>query len=655
MKSKRWEDVTPIWKGPNYDDLALRYAASVQKGFLSGGLITCIDVVDWSGQSTRDLLLSSWDACYGGQTLLRRETGRNTDGTPALSPPKVLEGITGYVTSVPDENTFHLLSASRLRRTLYFYQNVGICGDPQFGAPVELGLDCDWVKSEREIIHLARFVDIDGDGEKELVVGTDYWDDYWPNGIEWNEHGYRGFDAADRWLGGPLRGFVYVFKNSGSLREPVLTRGVPLRSNDIPIEVYGQLAPTFGDFRGMGECDLVCGEFQDILHFLPNEGGGKFGDPTLLADSTGDATLAHCIHFPCAVDWNGNGKTDLLVGSEDGYISLLKNVGSASPYPVFKSPARLETEHPALHASVLPVPAAHDWNGNGLPDLVVGNSGGELLFYRNIGEPGRPEFDREVMLTAGGAPIRVMAGPTGSIQGPSESKFGYTCPTVADWSQDGHPDILMSDITGYHRLYKNMGGEYPPKFDAAQPLNFNGAWLKTVWRVRPAVVDWLGNGQLSYVTLDERGMLATYGRDDDINLADKRTLHWENGRAIEFTEDIGGGLGRIKLCACDWTGDGRLDLIIGTHGRASVPPGPDGMPRHTTHQAAVLLLENIGSNSAPTFAPPTAICYKHEPIAAGMHACSPEAFFNGQGEEPDLLLGVEDGSIVLFPRADLSW
>ena len=655
MSTKRWEDVTPIWKGPDYSDCALRYAPCVERGYLAGGLITCVDVVDWSGEGTRDLILSSWDACYGGRAVLRREVDQYKNGTPRFSRSEPVEGITGYVTSVPDGELFHLISASRLRRSLYFYENVGVRGAPCFAPPKELHLKIDWVKSEREIIHLARFADIDGDGELELVVGTDYWDDYWPNGIEWNEEGYRAYDAAGRWLGGPLRGFLYVFKNEGTGRAPRLARGMPVSADDHPLEVYGQLAPAFGDFTEAGRQDLVCGEFRDVLHIASNAADGTVESPSLVTDEKGDTLkLDHCIHFPCAVDWNGNGKLDLLVGAEDGYVSWLENAGGNQGRPMFKAPKRVETEHSVLHAGVLPVPAAHDWNGNGLPDLAVGNSGGELLFYKNVGAPGAPVFDRETALTVEGKPIRIAAGPTGSIQGPSESRFGYTCPTIADWDHDGHPDILMSDIFGRHVFFQNDGGAYPPTFKREQLLTHDGLPLATVWRVRPAVVNWGDDGLLSYVTLDESGILSSYDQATLTDLTDKRTLTWEDGEPIRFTEDVGGGLGRIKLCVCDWTGDGRYDLIIGTHGRASVPPGPNGYPRHTTGQAGVLLLKNVGSNSEPVFSRPRPFKYDDQAIEAGMHACAPEAILLGNGL-PDLLMGIEDGSIVLLPRKRLAW
>ena len=655
MKVTRWEDDVSVWKGPNYKRQVLQYHHSVKSGYVAGRIITCVEVLDWNATGARDLLLSSWDACYDGQVNLRRQIGTRPDGTPLLGPEECIDGIRGYVTAVPDGNIFHLVSTSRLRREIHFYPNIGVVGKPVFGEPIALMPEADWVQGN-ELFHLARIADLDGDGVPELLLGTDYWDDYWPNGLEWNDQGYRGYDTAGRWLGGLLRGYLYSFQITGIPTNPTLAHGRPVMAGDNPLEVYGQLAPSFSDLTGDGNHDLVAGEFWNILQTARGTGHGSFSNQALIRDSTGAVLeLDHCIHMPCITDWNGNGRPDILVGAEDGYVTFLKNTGPHDDgWPVFENMGRVETTAPIIHASVLPSPAAHDFNGNGLPDLVVGNCSGELLFYPNLGPPTAPTLGREVKLLAGGEKILISAGYSGSIQGPSEKMFGYTCPTITDWDGDGLPDVLMSDVLGRHLFYQNDGGLFPPRFKPAQSLIFGGAALKTVWRVRPAVADWCDDGQLHYVCLDATGCLSDYERLSNTELVNKQHLQWENGDVVQFTEDVGGGLGRVKLCLCDWTGNGLLDLIIGTHARASLPPGPAGAPRNTTGQAGIFLLENVGSSETPVFAAPKTFKYKGEVIAMGMHAASPEAVdWTGSGEL-GLIVGIEDGSMVWLNRANLS-
>jgi hypothetical protein len=235
--------------------------------------------------------------------------------------------------------------------------------------------------------------------------------------------------------------------------------------------------------------------------------------------------------------------------------------------------------------------------------------------------------------------------------------FGYSCPTVSDWTGTGRGDLLVSDASGHHRLFRNLGGNsVPPRFAAEELLQYKGRPLKTVWRVRPAVTDWLSRGRLHYVALDEEGILSDWTRMSDTKLTDKRHLKWEDGRPIRFTVDLGGGLGRVTLCLCDWEGTGRVDLIFGTHARACVPDDPStGAPRNTTKRAGLFYARNVGTYEQPQFSLPVPIMHKGEAIAMAMHVASPEAADWANRGALDLMVGIEDGSLIWLKREYLSW
>src|SRR5206468_557106 len=48
-----------------------------------------------------------------------------------------------------------------------------------------------------------RYVDYDGDGKLDVVVGVEDWSEY-----GWDD----GYDARGTWRNGPLHGFIYVFR-----------------------------------------------------------------------------------------------------------------------------------------------------------------------------------------------------------------------------------------------------------------------------------------------------------------------------------------------------------------------------------------------------------------------------------------------------------
>ena len=89
-------------------------------------------------------------------------------------------------------------------------------------------------------------------------------------------------------------------------------------------------------------------------------------------------------------DWDRDGVSDILVGSEDGGVRWYRNVGEENK-PVFTSPVVLITdmttdemfaklEEPVRSASRCKVHAT-DWDGDGLTDLLVGDFGSK---YRRI-------------------------------------------------------------------------------------------------------------------------------------------------------------------------------------------------------------------------------------------------------------------------------
>ncbi|MEI9896607.1 MAG: FG-GAP repeat protein [Chthoniobacter sp.] len=80
-----------------------------------------------------------------------------------------------------------------------------------------------------------RYVDYDGDGKTDLIVGADDWTDYgWDN----------AYDASGKWTHGPLRGFVYLLHNSGTNEQPVYESPVKIQAGDQPLEPSAGHRPT---------------------------------------------------------------------------------------------------------------------------------------------------------------------------------------------------------------------------------------------------------------------------------------------------------------------------------------------------------------------------------------------------------------------------
>src|SRR5262245_36420649 len=144
---------------------------------------------------------------------------------------------------------------------------------------------------------------------------------------------------------------------------------------------------------------------------------------------------------------------------------------------------------------------AFDWDGDGKLDLIIGTSGGEVLFAPNVGTRDRPVFGEAKPLSAGGTKLAIPSGAA--------------APVVADWDGDGLPDLVVGAEDGSVVWFRNEGTRKEPKLAAAKtlvppspsPWRDDKSRKPNEWgvRARPAVVDWDGDGKLDLLVGDRCG------------------------------------------------------------------------------------------------------------------------------------------------------
>jgi hypothetical protein len=105
-------------------------------------------------------------------------------------------------------------------------------------------------------------------------------------------------------------------------------------------------------------------------------------------------------------------KTWVLIGAVAG----LSWVGVCAAGPVALRPGvKLQAAGEPIDDHKLGhfVPTVVDWNGDGKKDLIVGSFSGEpgnVRLYINVGTDAEPKFNKPVFLEAGGQPIKLTAG-----------------------------------------------------------------------------------------------------------------------------------------------------------------------------------------------------------------------------------------------------
>lgn len=381
------------------------------------------------------------------------------------------------------------------------------------------------------------------------------------------------FDAVDIDKDGDLDLFagcqpgpVYWFKNTGTRTAPIFDKAMPIAWDGKYLIGDAHSGVAVADFDRDGLLDLAAGRFWervDLNHqerhrdyggFWKNTGSrtlprferqsGPFTEQFQLCDAVRQNSVR-------AVDWDNDGKLDLLAGDTDGFIWLFRGKGERL-FPLFATGERLQAGRGVLsvaasggHARV----DVCDWNEDGKKDLVVADGAGTVTLFMNHGSKSKPALAPGERLSVAEKPIQV--GGRASV-------------LVCDWNNDGRKDLLLADDKGYY-FCKNMG---TPSLAAPVPVLFGG---KKVSYVRPnlgSFVDWDGDGKRDLIG-----------------------CHFEN--SIRFYRNIGSGAAGAEpefadpegvvilqaespqmisgADAVDWNGDGDFDILTGQgHGGSNL-------------------------------------------------------------------------------------
>jgi hypothetical protein len=256
------------------------------------------------------------------------------------------------------------------------------------------------------------------------------------------------------------------------------------------------------DWSRRGAPDMIIGNYTGDILLIPNTGSAQapaFAQPSnyskVLVPTSAKRPWGN-LFAPYAIDWNKDGKMDLLVG-EGSYsanaVHLLLNSSNGSA-PTFTEDKRYYLCYGDGREQLVPTVA--DWNGDGFPDVLVGDRLGTIGVYLNNGQwkPGT-----ELPLAT-----NVMFGTVDKLN-------TAVAPNAADFNGDGLFDLVIGKATGRLGIAINKGTKAEPKFDAPMELQGKDLMTEKINLPGPQNVDWRAAGVWTMDVGNNRGNLYAYG------------------------------------------------------------------------------------------------------------------------------------------------
>lgn len=347
----------------------------------------------------------------------------------------------------------------------------------------------------------AYYEDVDMDGKKDLISTPNIF--------------------SKEFLNSDLNRSTWFYKNTGTTENPIFTFVQENFMQDQMIDIGDNAVPAFTDFDGDGDFDMLISshsseEFTSTVRLYENTGSASVPAFKLVAEDYlgfSDSRFYNLkIQF---ADLNGDHTRDLVFTA-----THFDNNATHLYFLANKSQSMLDFNGSSVQQLDFSLTSSEnvyvfDVSSDGLPDLLVGRSEGNLEYWKNHGIAGAPSFvlENNTYLGLESSPLRQNLAAA-----------------AADLDADGKTDLVLGDQTGKLTVVSDFRNSVLLPEEFPRDIVFNASLSRYTpknlgGRTWPAIVNLFNSNKPSIVVGNILGGVHVLRHDEGTSLPETPEVH----------------------------------------------------------------------------------------------------------------------------------